>query len=84
MLLYGPSGTGKSLIVNAVCQQVLELAEAQGDRFGVIKINCQTIKSHDRAVYRLAKTPLMKPALKLVFPKVGSQRTRSSIGSTRF
>ncbi|QSG16386.1 orc1/cdc6 family replication initiation protein [Halapricum desulfuricans] len=55
MLLYGPSGTGKSLIINAVCQQVLELANSQGDQFGVIKINCQTIKSHDRAVYRLAK-----------------------------
>jgi cell division control protein 6 len=55
MLLYGPSGTGKSLIINAVCQQVLELANSQGDRFGVIKINCQTIKSHDRAVYRLVK-----------------------------
>ena len=25
MLLYGPSGTGKSLIINAVCQQVVEL-----------------------------------------------------------
>jgi len=29
MLLYGPSGTGKSLIINAVCQQVLELANSQ-------------------------------------------------------
>ena len=56
MLLYGPSGTGKSLIINAVCQQVLDLAETQGDHFGIIKINCQTIKSHDRAVYRLAQT----------------------------
>ena len=53
MLLYGPSGTGKSLIINAVCHQVLELANAQGYRLGVIEINCQTIKSHDRAVYRL-------------------------------
>src|SRR6056297_459109 len=55
MLLYGPSGTGKSLIINAVCQQVQELANAQGDRFGVIRVNCQTIKSHDRAVYRLVE-----------------------------
>jgi len=56
MLLYGPSGTGKSLIINAVCQQVQELANAQGDRFGVIRVNCQTIKSHDRAVYRLVES----------------------------
>jgi len=55
MLLYGPSGTGKSLIINAVCEQVAELAESQGSRFGVININCQTIKSHDRAVYRLVE-----------------------------
>jgi cell division control protein 6 len=53
MLLYGPSGTGKSLIINAVCEQVLELAEAQGDEFGVIEINCQTIKSHE--------SPLLRP-----------------------
>ena len=32
------------------------LVDCRGwDRFGVIKINCQTIKSHDRAVYRLVK-----------------------------
>lgn len=55
MLLYGPSGTGKSLIINAVCQQVLELADSRENQFGMIKINCQTIKSHDRAVYRLVE-----------------------------
>jgi chromosomal replication initiation ATPase DnaA len=27
MLLYGPSGTRKSFIINAVCQQVRELAK---------------------------------------------------------
>jgi len=71
MLLYGPSGTGKSLIVNAVCQQVLELAEAQGDRFGVIKINCQTIKSHDRAVYRLAKNAADEAGVEVGVPQSG-------------
>jgi len=71
MLLYGPSGTGKSLIVNAVRQQVLELAEAQGDRFGVIKINCQTIKSHDRAVYRLAKNAADEAGVEVGVPQSG-------------
>jgi len=71
MLLYGPSGTGKSLIVNAVCQQVLELEEAQGDRFGVIKINCQTIKSHDRAVYRLAKNAADEAGVEVGVPQSG-------------
>lgn len=55
LLLYGPSGTGKSLIINAVCQQIEALAVNQGDRFGVIDINCQTISTHDRAVYRLVE-----------------------------
>lgn len=53
MLLYGPSGTGKSLIINAVSEQVAELAAAQGNHFGVLEVNCQTLNSHDRAIYRL-------------------------------
>jgi len=71
MLLYGPSGTGKSLIINAVCQQVLELANSQGDSFGVIKINCQTIKSHDRAVYRLAKNAADEAGIDVGIPQSG-------------
>ncbi|RXK48019.1 orc1/cdc6 family replication initiation protein [Halorientalis pallida] len=71
MLLYGPSGTGKSLIINAVCQQVLELANSQDDRFGVIKINCQTIKSHDRAVYRLAKNAADEAGVDVGIPQSG-------------
>ena len=71
MLLYGPSGTGKSLIINAVCQQVLELANSQGDHFGVIKINCQTIKSHDRAVYRLVKNAADEAGIDVGVPESG-------------
>ena len=71
MLLYGSSGTGKSLIINAVCQQVLELANSQGDRFGVIEINCQTIKSHDRAVYRLVKNAAEEAGVNVGVPESG-------------
>lgn len=71
MLLYGPSGTGKSLIINAVCEQVAELAEAQGDQFGVIKINCQTIKSHDKAVYRLVENAAAKASVEPGVPQSG-------------
>ncbi|MFC7139253.1 orc1/cdc6 family replication initiation protein [Halosimplex aquaticum] len=71
MLLYGPSGTGKSLIINAVCEQVLELSNSQDDRFGVIRINCQTIKSHDRAVYRLAKNAATEAGVDLGVPESG-------------
>lgn len=71
MLLYGPSGTGKSLIINAVCQQVLELAQSQDDRFGIIKLNCQTINSHDRAVYRLVENAAKKASVEVGVPKSG-------------
>jgi ORC complex protein Cdc6/Orc1 len=70
-LLYGPSGTGKSLITNAVCQQVLDLASAQGDQFGMIEINCQTIKSHDRAVYRLVETAAAEADVDVGVPESG-------------
>ena len=55
MLLSGPSGTGKSLIIHAVCNQIVELCESQGKTFGVLAINCEGPKTADRAVYRLVK-----------------------------
>jgi len=55
MLLSGPSGTGKSLIIHAVCKQIVELCESQGKTFGVLSINCEGPKTADRAVYRLIK-----------------------------
>nr|WP_205742965.1 AAA family ATPase [Halalkalirubrum salinum] len=55
MLLSGPSGTGKSLIIHAVCKQIVELCESQDKTFGVISINCEGPKTADRAVYRLVK-----------------------------
>ena len=56
MLLSGPSGTGKSLIIHAVCKQIVELCESQDKTFGVLSINCEGPKTADRAVYRLIKT----------------------------
>lgn len=53
MLLTGPSGTGKSLIIHAVCKKIVELSEAQGMRFGVFSINCEGPGTTSRAVYRL-------------------------------
>ena len=56
MLLYGPAGTGKSLIVGAVTEQIVDLCESQGERFGVVDINCQPINTLDQAVYELVQT----------------------------
>jgi cell division control protein 6 len=55
LLLYGPSGTGKSLIINAVCQNIAELCESRDIRFGVIQMNCQNVGTLGAAVYELAR-----------------------------
>jgi len=55
LLLYGPSGTGKSLIINAVCQNIIELCESRDIRFGVIQMNCQNVGTLGAAVYELAR-----------------------------
>jgi len=55
MLLTGPSGTGKSLIIQAVCKQIVELCESQDKTFGVLSVNCEGPKTADRGVYRLIK-----------------------------
>ena len=76
MLLYGPSGTGKSLIINAVAQQVLDIATSQGDQFGIIKLNCQRIKSHDRAIFRLAETVADEADVETGVPESGVSTDR--------
>lgn len=76
LLLYGPSGTGKSLIINAVCEQVAELASSQGIGFGVVNINCQSIKSHDRAVYRLVENAASKAGVEPEVPASGISTDR--------
>lgn len=76
MILYGPSGTGKSLITNAVCQQLLEIAHSQGDSLGVIQVNCQSIKSHDRAVYRLVERCASQAGVEVGVPETGISTDR--------
>ena len=55
LFLYGPSGTGKSLIINAVCSNIVELCESRDIRFGVIQMNCQNVGTLGSAVYELAR-----------------------------
>jgi len=71
MLLYGPSGTGKSLIINAVGEQVAELVESRGKRFGILNVNCQKIKSHDRAVTSLVKHAATEAGVEVGVPESG-------------
>jgi cell division control protein 6 len=55
MLLYGPAGTGKSLIIGAVTEQIIDLCESNGRRFGRVSINCQPINTLDQAVFALVE-----------------------------
>jgi cell division control protein 6 len=71
MILSGPSGTGKSLIIHAVCEQIVELCESQNNRFGVLSINCEGPKTADRAVYRLIKAAAVDLGVDPGVPQTG-------------
>jgi cell division control protein 6 len=70
MLLYGPAGTGKSLIIGAVTQQIIELCRSKGERFGVVDIN-QPINTLDQAVYELVQTIAQDVGTEVGVPETG-------------
>ena len=76
MLLYGPAGTGKSLIIGAVTQQIIELCKSKGERFGVISINCQPINTLDQAVYELVQTVAKNVDAEVGVPETGVSTKR--------
>jgi len=76
MLLYGPAGTGKSLIIGAVTEQIIELCQSKGERFGVVDINCQPINTLDQAVYELVQTVAQDVGVELGVPETGVSTRR--------
>lgn len=76
MLLYGPAGTGKSLIIGAVTEQIIELYKSKGGRFGVVAINCQPINTLDQAVYELVQTVAKNMGAKVGVPETGVSTKR--------
>jgi cell division control protein 6 len=76
MLLYGPAGTGKSLIIGAVTQQIIELCKSKGERFGVVAINCQPINTLDQAVYELVQTVAKDVGVEIGVPETGVSTKR--------
>ncbi|WP_135806823.1 MULTISPECIES: orc1/cdc6 family replication initiation protein [Halobacteriales] len=76
MLLYGPAGTGKSLIIGAVTQQIIELCQSKGERFGVVDINCQPINTLDQAVYELVQTVAQDVGREVGVPETGVSTKR--------
>jgi len=76
MLLYGPAGTGKSLIIGAVTEQIIDLCKSKGERFGVISINCQPINTLDQAVYELVQTVAKNVDAEVGVPETGVSTKR--------
>jgi len=71
LFLYGPSGTGKSLITKAVCHNISRICETRDIRFGTIEVNCQDLDTLGVAVYELAKQAANEAGVEVEVPKHG-------------
>ncbi|MCU4924461.1 orc1/cdc6 family replication initiation protein [Halobacteria archaeon AArc-dxtr1] len=71
LFLYGPSGTGKSLITKAVCKNISRICETRDIRFGTIEVNCQDLDTLGVAVYELAKRAAEESGDEVRVPKHG-------------
>ncbi|EMA07980.1 Cdc6/Cdc18 family protein [Haloferax denitrificans] len=73
LLLYGPSGTGKSLTVKAVAEKVKDRAEQNGINFDFVSVNFKTMESHtlDRAVWKLGHQTAKKAGVAWEIPRKG-------------
>jgi cell division control protein 6 len=75
MLLHGPSGTGKSLIVGVVSKQLVTIAQDNGQSIGVVEINGRQIKSEDKAVYHIVTQLATAAGVDADIPKKGISTT---------
>lgn len=71
LFLYGPSGTGKSLITKAVCHNISAICESREIDFGTIEVNCQDLDTLGVAVYTLAEQAAAEADVELQVPKHG-------------
>ncbi|MFA9418022.1 orc1/cdc6 family replication initiation protein [Natrinema sp. HArc-T2] len=71
LFLYGPSGTGKSLITKAVCKNISSICESRDIRFGTVEVNCQDLDTLGVAVYELASRAAAEAGVDVEVPKHG-------------
>ena len=71
LFLYGPSGTGKSLITKAVCHNISRICESRDIRFGTIEVNCQDLDTLGIAVYELVQQAADEAGVPIEVPKHG-------------
>ena len=71
LFLYGPSGTGKSLITKAVCKNISRICDTRDIDFGTIEVNCQDLDTLGVAVYELAKQAAEHAGVDVQVPKHG-------------
>jgi cell division control protein 6 len=71
LFLYGPSGTGKSLITKAVCHNISRLCEGRDIRFGTVEVNCQDLDTLGIAVYELIQQAADEAGVPVEVPKHG-------------
>ncbi|QLG29967.1 AAA family ATPase (plasmid) [Halorarum halophilum] len=71
LFLYGPSGTGKSLITKAVCKNISRICESRNIRFGTVEVNCQDLDTLGVAIYELAQRAADEAGVEVEVPKHG-------------
>jgi cell division control protein 6 len=71
LFLYGPSGTGKSLITKAVCNNISRICDSRDISFGTIEVNCQDLDTLGVAVYELAQQAADEAGVEVTVPKHG-------------
>jgi cell division control protein 6 len=71
LFLYGPSGTGKSLITKAVCKNISKICDSRDIDFGTIEVNCQDLDTLGVAVYELASQAATEAGVDVEVPKHG-------------
>jgi cell division control protein 6 len=71
LFLYGPSGTGKSLITKAVCNNIAKICQSRDIAFGTIEVNCQDLDTLGVAVYELAERAAEAANVSVEVPKHG-------------